>query len=240
MPPGVGLCSSGASGRLRQAAAAGSSRGPSPPRAAFDFKNVQLPGWLPLGKKQVQQLPPAHMAHPPALLDLLDVIQDGERGLAVSKEGQAAVRKYVAELQEVYGYHTTTRDDLLSANWELLYTTERETLWILENAHRFGTRAGPVYQVIDVRGRKLQNVITFPPQGMFVVDSSIEVSHSKRVDFKFTGATLKTPDRVFKLPPFGKGWFENVYVDLTYRVAVDIRGDVLVCKRAGPPQRYMV
>jgi hypothetical protein len=33
------------------------------------------------------------------------------------------------------------------------------------------------------------------------------------------------------LPPFGRGWFDNVYVDRDMRVARDSRGDTLVVVR---------
>lgn len=61
-------------------------------------------------------------------------------------------------------------------------------------------------QVIDVKSKRLQNVITFPPSGAFIVDSSIAVESSQRVSFKFTSAKLKTASRDWGVPPFGQGW----------------------------------
>jgi hypothetical protein len=61
--------------------------------------------------------------------------------------------------------------DRASGTWKLLWTTEKETLWILKNAGLFGTAAGDVFQVIDVDNGRLQNVIEFPPEGAFIVDS---------------------------------------------------------------------
>lgn len=56
----------------------------------------------------------------------------------------------------------------------------------------------------------LQNVITFPPDGAFVVDSNIEVKSDKRVNFKFDAAQLQLPnDKLLKLPPFGQGWYKS-------------------------------
>ncbi len=63
------------------------------------------------------------------------------------------------------------------------------------------------YQVIDVAGGYLQNVITFPPEGSFIVDSSLAVEGPQRVAFSFNAAGLKLPGgRKLGLPPFGKGW----------------------------------
>ena len=61
-------------------------------------------------------------------------------------------------------------------------------------------------QVIDLDERFLQNVITFPPEGGFFVDSDISVESEQRVQFKFSGATFKVNGRKFGVPPFGKGW----------------------------------
>ena len=77
-------------------------------------------------------------------------------------------------------------------------------------------------QIIDTQQGYLQNVITFPPKSAFVVDSSIEVAGDKRVNFQFTGAALQLPSRSFGLPPFGKGWFDNVYMDEEIRVRCSI------------------
>ena len=58
-----------------------------------------------------------------------------------------------------------------------------------------------------MEGGWLQNVITFPPEGAFIVDSSIAIAGPQRTEFQFGAATLKLPaGRVLPLPPFGKGW----------------------------------
>ena len=38
------------------------------------------------------------------------------------------------------------------------------------------------------------------------VSSTLSRASDQRLDFQFTGAALKMPKRVIKLPPFGKGW----------------------------------
>lgn len=79
-------------------------------------------------------------------------------------------------------------------------------------------------QVIDAETGSLQNVITFPPAGAFVVDSRLAVATPSRCTFQFTAATLRLPgDRALPLPPFGQGWFESVWVDERVRVARDSR-----------------
>lgn len=62
-------------------------------------------------------------------------------------------------------------------------------------------------QVIDLASSSLQNVITFPPEGAFIVDSAVRVAGTQRVDFKFSAAGLKLPGgRRLPFPPFGQGW----------------------------------
>lgn len=111
----------------------------------------------------------------------------------------------------------------------------------MRNASWFGTTAGDVFQVVDLENTStLQNVITFPPEGAFVVNSSIgREGSSRRVTFRFTAACLLLPGgRRLQVPPVGSGWFDNVYVDDRYRVARDIRGDTLVVERDGPPRTF--
>lgn len=114
----------------------------------------------------------------------------------------------------------------------MLWTTEREQLYIIKNASVFGTKAGDVLQVIDVQNKTLNNVITFPPDGVFFVRSAIEIASSQRVNFRFTSAVLRGKNWELPLPPFGQGWFDTVYLDDEIRVVKDIRGDYLVVERA--------
>ncbi|CAG9467438.1 unnamed protein product [Pedinophyceae sp. YPF-701] len=170
-----------------------------------------------------------------ALSDVLDAIEGTDRGLATTKEQRKQIEDAVQQLyDEAQGKKTNGKD--LSATWKLLWTSEKETLWILKNAGLFGTEAGEVYQVIDMANGSLNNVITFPPEGAFTVDSSVAAKDDVRVEFKFSGARVRTPGRTLPLPPFGQGWFDNIYLDGKYRVAKDSRGDILVTVRDGPPR----
>ncbi|OMP00665.1 hypothetical protein COLO4_12466 [Corchorus olitorius] len=165
--------------------------------------------------------------------DLLNLISDQERGLKTQKDPKKrdAIVKAI-EAMAVLGRDTVTTDDSLSATWRLLWTTEKEQLFIIEKAYLFGTQAGDVLQVIDVEKKTLNNVITFPQDGVFFVRSSIEVASSQRVNFKFTSAVLRGKNWEIPLPPFGQGWFETVYLDDEIRVVKDIRDDYLVVERA--------
>eukprot|EP00899_Mesostigma_viride_P013242 jgi/Mesvir1/21919/Mv01976-RA.1 len=156
------------------------------------------------------------------------------RGVGAGKEDVAAVRAAADALAE-FGREQTTTDGSLSATWKLLFTTEKETLFIIEKASLFGTQTGDIFQVIDVSNDELINVITFPPAGAFIVNATIDAASPQRCNFKFDSVILKTDKLRWKLPPFGQGWFESVYMDSDLRIAKDSRGDMLICERSKVP-----
>ncbi|KAK6920337.1 Plastid lipid-associated protein/fibrillin conserved domain [Dillenia turbinata] len=165
--------------------------------------------------------------------DLLNLISDQDRGLKTQQNPNklSQIVKSIEAIAEL-GKDLVTTNKSLSATWRLLWTTEKEQLFIIKNASFFGTQAGDVLQVIDVENRSLNNVITFPPDGVFFVRSTIEIASSQRVNFRFTSAVLRGKDWELSLPPFGQGWFETLYLDDEIRVVKDIREDYLVVERA--------
>nr|CAD1835104.1 unnamed protein product [Ananas comosus var. bracteatus] len=146
--------------------------------------------------------------------DLLSLISDQERGLRTQRDPSKRAEIVAAiEALAAAAKGSVTTGPPLSATWRMLWTTEKEQLFIIKNAPFFGTEAGDVLQVIDVEKGTLNNVITFPLPG-------------------FTSAVLRGSNWEIPLPPFGKGWFESVYLDEDIRVVEDIRGDYLVVDRA--------
>lgn len=117
--------------------------------------------------------------------DLLSLIADQDRGLKTQNDPQkrTSIVKAIDSMAAL-GAGSVTTGDSLSATWRLLWTTEKEQLFIIEKAYLFGTQAGDVLQVIDVQNRTLNNVITFPPDGVFFVRSTIEIASPQRVNFK--------------------------------------------------------
>jgi hypothetical protein len=171
-----------------------------------------------------------------ALNRLVETIDGTDRGMSTGKASLAILKECFADL-EASGRRGTENN--ISGTWKLIWTTEKETLFILKNAGLFGTSAGEVFQVIDTAAGTLQNVIEFPPEGAFIVNSSLDWEGNGRSNFKFNGATIKLPnDRQLNLPPVGKGWFESVYCDGKYRLARDVRGDYLVVVKDGPPRKF--
>ena len=63
-------------------------------------------------------------------------------------------------------------------------------------------------------------------------DINIDIDRSTRINFTFQKALLRIPPLPqLSLPPVGKGWFENVYVNEKYRLSRDVRGDYLLSQR---------
>lgn len=128
------------------------------------------------------QSQPASLA---AKRHLLRLISDQDRGIKTQSNPQrlSEIVDVIDSLAAI-GRGTVTTDGSLSATWRMLWTTEKEQLFIIKNAPVFGTEVGDVLQVIDVEKMSLNNVITFPPDGVFFVRSNIQVASAQRVDFR--------------------------------------------------------
>ncbi len=72
--------------------------------------------------------------------------------------------------------------------------------------------------------------------GAFTVIGSLRTSGPQRLAFRFAEAMLKLGSRSLWLPPFGRGWFDVVYMDTRLRVTRDSRGDTSVLLRVGDLQ----
>lgn len=175
--------------------------------------------------------------------DVMKLVSASRRGVAGPP--RAEVEAAIDALLEANAGAGPPSEAALTACWELAWTSEREVLWLIENAGLFGTETGPVYQSLDLSANTLSNVVTFPPTGAFVVQSSAAAEpgaaasqDALRVRFAFTAARLDAPFGRLPLPPYGKGWFDNVYVDDDIRIARDVRGDTLICERAGAPRAF--
>lgn len=106
----------------------------------------------------------------PASADLLAAVDGSQRGLVpknkqqileaveqLAGQGRGTVRSMIepailpmADADANPGpTNSLTQNDAskVSGTWKLLWTTEKETLWILKNAGLFGTQGGDVYQV---------------------------------------------------------------------------------------------
>jgi hypothetical protein len=126
----------------------------------------------------------------------------------------------------------------LPGQWELIYTTEREVNFF-KTSWPFA-KVESISQVLDLYDTKqISNSILFVGGGAFVVQGTVapidkndsNESPYDRVAFTFTGATARLWNKDISLPPVGTGWFDTMYVDDTYRLSQDLRGDWSVFRR---------
>lgn len=154
------------------------------------FPNPRIPHpWRP-SRLPTPSSAPTQPFTPAPTLDpksrLLSLISDQDRGLKTQQNPskQAEIIGAIDELAAI-GKDRVTTDSSLSGTWRMLWTTEKEQLYIIKNASWFGTQTGDVLQVIDVGNGVLNNVITFPPSGVFFVRSTMEPVPPQRVNFRY-------------------------------------------------------
>ena len=99
------------------------------------------------------------------------------------------------------------RSDLLMGEWELRCIDEKEVNITVANG-LFGLPWIRTYQMIDVPGDQLVNVVEFEEGGKLRVGLSIapHPTNGTRFNFGFSECTLRWRDLCMPLPPVGRGW----------------------------------
>jgi PAP_fibrillin len=150
---------------------------------------------------------------------------------AADKDGleqrREAIDAAIAALAKVSPIADTASSRALQQTWHLVWTTEKEINLFLDKGW-----STDISQTI--RDGILTNCIPFvQDRGSFDVvgrlyrlDSDTPV----RTRFEFQSATLRIKALSVPLPPVGKGWFDTVYLDDTFRVDVNSRNDILICQ----------
>lgn len=136
-----------------------------------------------------------------------------------------------SELPALRPMEEPARSDLLSGEWEVRWTNEKEINFTVKNG-LLGLPWKRTYQSIDVPNSRLVNIIEFVG-GELRVGSSImpDPSDGTRFNFVFGECTFKWRELCLPLPPVGRGWGELLYLDDEMRIQRDIRGDLLVATK---------
>ena len=163
--------------------------------------------------------------------ELISIASSDDRGIGSTRrrEIESIIDRLLLEEEEKNTKKKNNKEDdfSVSARWKLLWTSERETLFLLETFQN-----SLAYQTIDEKAKTLRNAVEFSGGNAFVVESEIEILDERKVNFTFLSAGLKFSNGfTLPVPPVGKGWFENIYVGERYRVARDSRGDTLIVER---------
>lgn len=121
-----------------------------------------------------------------------------------------------------------------------LWTTEKEINFFID-----WNISGQITQTLG--NGVLQNNIPFQKGGSFGVKGKLSIPESSnneynnmicsmdsrvmRTQFEFESATLDLGTwGKYEFPPVGKGWFDTVYLDDTFRIDVNSRDDILICE----------
>ena len=117
-----------------------------------------------------------------------------------------------------------------------MWTTEKEINFFID-----WNISGQITQTID--DRVLENNIPFLKGGSFGVKGKLSIpeddvdettdstSEGVRTEFEFETASLDLGKwGKFSFPPVGKGWFDTVYLDENFRIDINSRDDILICK----------
>lgn len=168
------------------------------------------------------------------LPSILKLIESSRQGLNPQyKDDIKAMMNIIESQNSVFVQKDKSFRGKVNGKWELLWTTEKETLFFIEKGF-FGKKVTLVSQSIDFNTNQINNLIEFEDGREFSVlgKLSSDDTDKRRVNFEFTKAIIKVPPfPQLGLPPVGKGWFDNIYCNDKYRLSRDVRGDYLVSKR---------
>lgn len=168
------------------------------------------------------------------LKELISLIETSDKGLDRRNQKEVISRMEVIVDKSRNSKESKVDRKKLGGTWDLLYTTEKETLFFYKNG-LFGAKCTGICQSIDFNNNLINNLIEFDKGREFSVLGNIDMEESKpsRTNFKFASASLKFSDKFrFNVPPVGEGWFDTLYIDSIYRISYDVRGDWLLSKRS--------
>lgn len=168
----------------------------------------------------------------PKLLSLIEGTQRGVVGTPESKAEIIAVMDRIEEANAVFIAKDRGFLQKCSGTWELLWTTEKETLFF-QRSGLLGSAVTLITQTIDAEAGLLNNLISFENGRELSVTGAISADPATkgRINFAFTKARLVVPPFDLGVPPVGKGWFQTVFVNDKFRLSRDVRGDYLVSRR---------
>ena len=116
-----------------------------------------------------------------------------------------------------------------------MWTTEKEI-----NFFKDWNISGQITQTLD--NGVLDNNIPFQKGGSFGVKGKLSTpiiesedngqsDEGIRTEFEFETASLDLGKwGTYSFPPIGKGWFDTVYLDDNFRIDLNSRDDILICK----------
>jgi len=172
--------------------------------------------------------------------ELLELASASRGGIEpFSNDEQARFDSIVKELTAFTPIPSPASSAAFSGEWECRWTTESELNFVVDKG-LLGQPWVRTYQIIDVAGGKLENVIECVGDSCLRVGSTIapddDDEEGRRFNFSFDRCALRWRSIEVPLPPVGRGWGVLVYLDETLRIQCDVRGDMLIAEKV-PPKR---
>lgn len=157
--------------------------------------------------------------------ELLDAIKPLKRGVAASDEDKARIEKLASALERKNPTKKPLASDLLSGQWELLYTTSASILGTDKPA--FLRPLGPIYQILDTETLTASNK-QGPPFFNQVSAELTPMSQSKvKVQFKEFKLLSLIP---VKAPESASGELDITYLDEDLRVSRGNKDNLFVLR----------
>ena len=120
----------------------------------------------------------------------------------------------------------------LNGRWALLFTTDKETLFLLKNG-LMGQPIKSICQEVDLTNNKINNLINLSNENSLSVIGSLndKTTIKGRLNYDFKKVKYITPVLKMSFPSWGSGSFDNLYINNKYRLSKDTRGNYLVYQR---------
>ncbi|BDA47932.1 probable plastid-lipid-associated protein 4, chloroplastic [Coccomyxa sp. Obi] len=164
-----------------------------------------------------------------AKTELLEVISRLNRGSSASASDKEEVEQLAQQLERINPIKKVLASPLLSAKWELKYTTSASILGT--NKPPFLRPQGPIYQTIDAAKLTAKNQETWPFFNQVKAELTPETSSRVAVQFKEFRILGLIP---IQAPPSARGKLDTTYLDEDLRISRGDKGNLFVLERAGP------
>lgn len=157
--------------------------------------------------------------------ELLEAIKPLKRGLAASEDDKQRIDRLARQLERRNPTKKPLASDLLSGQWELLYTTSASILGASRPALLRPT--GPTYQVIDTETLTARNKEGPPFFNQVSAELIPQNDRTVKVQFKEFKILGLIP---VKAPASAAGALEVTYLDEELRVSRGDRGNLFVLR----------
>lgn len=164
---------------------------------------------------------------------LMAACKQTQRGV---EGGRDEVEAIVSQLEASSPTKEPSLSPILGGDWDLAWTSEKEVAFLMEKG-LFGDKCVRVFQNIDTAAPSLSNTVLFDNGSFLKVQSTFQAGvggpnsaegGGDFFSFEFKSASIRWRNFELPIPPVGKGWSKQVYLDKDLRIQTDSRGDLAI------------